>query len=127
MAIQGHHGVGTWTQKPDYKAYKSPYGPNYKVQPNFHGISPGRALKLPADDAMAWADLNFHSGITAGSFSLVGATMLLYFFSEVPKVRTDIMQKIPLVGDYYIKEIPPEDNVSLSPCSEVQKELANEA
>ncbi|KAI4108689.1 MAG: hypothetical protein L6R37_000853 [Teloschistes peruensis] len=77
MAIQGHHGVGTWTQKPDYKAYKSPYGPN---------------------------------GITAGSFGIVGATFLLFFFSDVPKVRTDIMQKLPIIGDHFIKEIPPEDN-----------------
>lgn len=38
----------------------------------------------------------------------------LFFFDEVPKVRTDIMQKLPLVGDYFVREIPPEDNVSFA-------------
>ncbi|KAL8955038.1 MAG: hypothetical protein Q9193_006946, partial [Seirophora villosa] len=75
--IEGHHGVATWSQKPDYKTYKSPYGPN---------------------------------GITAGSFGVVGAVFVLQFFADVPKVRTDIMQKLPIVGDYFIRDIPPSDN-----------------
>lgn len=33
-----------------------------------------------------------NSGITAGSFSVVGIVFALQFFSEVPKVRTDILQ-----------------------------------
>ena len=32
------------------------------------------------------------SGITAGSFGVVAGIFLLQFFSDVPKVRTDIMQ-----------------------------------
>ncbi|CAL8580722.1 hypothetical protein XPA_006442 [Xanthoria parietina] len=95
MAIQGHHGVGTWSQKPDYKAYKSPYGPNYNIRPNFHGIGPGRALKF---------------GITAGSFGVVAGVFALFFFADVPKVRRDIMQKLPVVGDYFVREVPPSDN-----------------
>ncbi|KAL8685952.1 MAG: hypothetical protein Q9218_007444 [Villophora microphyllina] len=50
------------------------------------------------------------SGITVGSFGVVAATGLLFFFSDVPKVRTDIMQKLPIIGDHFVKEIPPEDN-----------------
>ncbi len=34
----------------------------------------------------------------------------LFFFSDVPKVRVDIMQKLPVIGGYFVKEIPPEDN-----------------
>lgn len=34
----------------------------------------------------------------------------LFFFSEVPRVREDIMRKVPILGDYFIREIPPEDN-----------------
>lgn len=34
----------------------------------------------------------------------------IFFASDVPKVRTDIMQKLPFVGSYFIKEIAPEDN-----------------
>ena len=33
-----------------------------------------------------------NSGITAGSFGVVGLIFALQFFSEVPKVRKDIMQ-----------------------------------
>ena len=32
------------------------------------------------------------SGITAGSFGVVGAIFALQFFAEVPKVRKDILQ-----------------------------------
>ena len=51
-------------------------------------------------------------GITAASFGVVGGVFALFFFAEVPKVRKDIMQKLPVVGDYFVREIPPEDNVS---------------
>lgn len=93
--VQGQHGVTTWQQKPDYTTYKSPYGPNYNVRPNFHGINLSRAMKF---------------GITAGSFGVVGMVFALQFFSDVPKVRTDILQKIPVIGDHFVKEIPPSDN-----------------
>ena len=33
-----------------------------------------------------------NSGITAGSFGFAGLMFALQFFSEVPKVRKDIMQ-----------------------------------
>ncbi|KAL8677632.1 MAG: hypothetical protein Q9186_005967, partial [Xanthomendoza sp. 1 TL-2023] len=126
-AIGGHHGVATWVQKPDYQAYKSPHGPNYQIRPNFHGIGAGRAMKLYEPSLSV---IHPHCGITAGSFGVVGATFVLFFFADVPKVRTDIMQvslhltthfvcgarniddeqKLPLVGDYFVREIPPSDN-----------------
>ena len=79
------------------------------------------------------ADIGLRSAITAGSFGVVGAVFSLFFFADVPKVRTDIMQvgplllhsplnlycisngtqKLPLVGDYFVREIPPSDNVSI--------------
>ena len=34
----------------------------------------------------------------------------LFFFAEVPKVRDDIMLKVPFLADYFKKEVPPEDN-----------------
>ncbi|KAL8735161.1 MAG: hypothetical protein Q9166_001037 [cf. Caloplaca sp. 2 TL-2023] len=108
MAIQGHHGVGTWSQKPDYKAYKSPYGPD--IRPNFHGIGPGRAMKF---------------GITAGSFGVVAGVFALFFFSDVPKVRTDIMQKLPFIGDHFVKEIPPSDNVSIPSETSIARPSSN--
>lgn len=39
-----------------------------------------------------------NSGITAGSFGVVGAIFALQFFAEVPKVRKDILQ----VGFYFV-------------------------
>lgn len=54
-----------------------------------------------------------NSGITAGSFGVVGLVFALQFFADVPKVRTDIMQKLPLIGDYFIRDLPPSDNVSI--------------
>jgi len=93
--VSGHHGVQTWTQLPAYKSYKSPYGPNYKIPYNFHGIDVTKATRF---------------GVTAASFGAVAGFFALYFFSEVPKVRKDIMQKLPLIGDSFIREIPPSDN-----------------
>lgn len=43
-------------------------------------------------DANAIADSGIYSGITAGSFGVVGGVFVLFFFADVPKVRTDIMQ-----------------------------------
>ena len=50
------------------------------------------------------------SAATAGGFGVVAGIFALFFFAEVPKVRKDIMQKIPIIGDYFIHEVPPEDN-----------------
>jgi len=49
-------------------------------------------------------------GTTAGAFAGVAGFFALFFFAEVPRVRIDIMQKIPILGNYFVKEIPPEDN-----------------
>lgn len=48
-------------------------------------------------------------GMAAG-FGGVAGFFALFFFAEVPRVSKDIMQKVPILGDYFVKEIPPEDN-----------------
>lgn len=45
----GHHGMQPWKQLPKYDTYKSKFGPNYKIAPNFHGISLSRAAGLYVD------------------------------------------------------------------------------
>ena len=50
------------------------------------------------------------SGITAGGFGAVAGVFALFFFEDLPRVREDIMQKIPIIGGHFVKEIPPEDN-----------------
>lgn len=51
-----------------------------------------------------------YSGATAGGFGAVAGIFALFFFGQVPKVRDDILGKMPLIGSYFHVEIPPEDN-----------------
>ncbi|PVH99621.1 hypothetical protein DM02DRAFT_672513 [Periconia macrospinosa] len=78
-----------------YQTYRSKFGPQYKIQPNFHGITTRHLYKY---------------GSLAAGFGGVAGFFALFFFSEVPRVREDIMRKVPILGDYFIREIPPEDN-----------------
>ncbi|CAI6330111.1 unnamed protein product [Periconia digitata] len=78
-----------------YQAYRSRFGPQYKIQPNFHGITSRHLFKY---------------GSLAAGFGGVAGFFALFFFSEVPRVREDIMRKVPILGDYFVREIPPEDN-----------------
>ncbi|KAF6240875.1 hypothetical protein HO173_000667 [Letharia columbiana] len=68
----------------------------------------------PRERATEWSGMDLlmkgNSGITLGSFGVVGAIFALQFFAEVPKVRKDILQKFPVIGDYFVREIPPSDN-----------------
>ena len=59
------------------------------------GISPQRAVTY---------------GTIAAGFGLSAGIFALFFFGEVPKVRNDILSKFPYIGEYYVREIPPEDN-----------------
>lgn len=49
-------------------------------------------------------------GSIASGFGVAAGVFALFFFGDIPKVRTDILQKIPVIGDYWVREIPPEDN-----------------
>ena len=44
--VQGHHGVGTWSQKPPYATYKSPYGPKSVLPPPILRLAFGPSLVL---------------------------------------------------------------------------------
>ncbi|GAB7352916.1 hypothetical protein MBLNU459_g3501t1 [Dothideomycetes sp. NU459] len=113
--FEGHHGMQPWAVLPNYDTYKSKYGPDYKIPSHFHGISFGRAVKLYVNPSpslyMACAfERVRRRGVTAGGFGAVAGIFALFFFSDVPKVRNDIMQKIPIIGEHWVKEIAPEDN-----------------
>ncbi|KAI9720170.1 MAG: hypothetical protein M1812_002988 [Candelaria pacifica] len=100
MAVQGPNrsstgGIQTWSERPDYKTYKSPYGPKYEVPSNFHGVTLGRAMRF---------------GMTAGAFGGVFGIFALFFFGDVPRIKRDILEKVPGIGNYFHKEIPPSDN-----------------
>ncbi|EPE31029.1 hypothetical protein GLAREA_03996 [Glarea lozoyensis ATCC 20868] len=81
--------------RPSYSTYKSPYGPKYAIAPNVGGWTLRSATKL---------------GMTLGAFGGVAGFFALFFFSDIPRVRRDIMIKIPIIGDHFVKEVPPSDN-----------------
>ncbi|CAK4031094.1 related to ubiquinol cytochrome c reductase kDa subunit [Lecanosticta acicola] len=88
-------GVRPWRQPQKASAYKSPYGPQYKVPFNIIGIDMTRACE---------------SGGLAAGFGGVAGVFALFFFDGVPRVQRDILQKIPFIGNFFVHEIPPEDN-----------------
>ncbi len=51
-----------------------------------------------------------NSAPMAATFAAATGIFALFFFAEVPRVRIDIVEKIPVIGSYFKKEIPPEDN-----------------
>jgi hypothetical protein len=72
-----------------------------------------------------------YSGVTLGGFGGVAGFFALWFFSDVPRVRVDIvevhtdrssqnknvidgLQKIPIIGPYFHKETPASDNVRVN-------------
>ena len=46
----------------------------------------------------------------AAGFGAVAGGFALFFLSDVPRVRVDIMEQIPVIGSYFHREVPPEDN-----------------
>ncbi|KAI9651340.1 hypothetical protein NHQ30_001379 [Ciborinia camelliae] len=80
-----------------YGTYKSPYGPKYKIQPNIAGWTPKAASKV---------------GLTLAGFGASAGFFALFFFSDIPRVRNDIMVKIPIIGDRWRREIPASDNTT---------------
>ncbi|TVY25372.1 hypothetical protein LHYA1_G006585 [Lachnellula hyalina] len=89
-------GISPVTGPRSYSSYKSPYGPKYKFQPNVMGFTIKSAAKL---------------GVTLGAFGGVAGVFALFFFSDIPRVRHDIMIKLPVIGDHFVREIPASDNV----------------
>ncbi|KAE8450485.1 hypothetical protein EG329_006215 [Mollisiaceae sp. DMI_Dod_QoI] len=98
MSSDFHPSSGvTPTRGPtSYSTYKSPYGPKYTVNANVAGWTLKSVSRL--------------SGMTLGAFGGVAGFFALYFFSDVPKVRKDIWQKVPIIGQHFVKEVPASDN-----------------
>ncbi|KAI1328355.1 ubiquinol-cytochrome-c reductase complex subunit-domain-containing protein [Xylariaceae sp. FL0255] len=78
-----------------YPSYKSAYGPKYHYQPNVAGITLKQATGL---------------GFKAGAFGAVALFTVIFFASGIPRIQKDILQKVPFVGSYFIKEVPASDN-----------------
>merc|ERR1711881_481785 len=74
---------------------KSKFAPAYKIAPNFHGITLGRAAR--------WAT-------TAGYFGAATGIFVFFMFAEIPRVSKDIAEKVPVIGPWFHKKVAPEDN-----------------
>jgi type II secretory pathway component PulF len=51
-----------------------------------------------------------HSGGSLAAFGGVLGFFVIFFAADVPKLRNDVMVKIPVIGSYWKREIAPEDN-----------------
>ena len=58
------------------------------------------------------ADSGSNSGTIATGFGVAAGLFAVFFFGEVPRVRKDVLQKLPFFDKYLDRSIPPEDNVS---------------
>ncbi|EFX06148.1 hypothetical protein CMQ_4217 [Grosmannia clavigera kw1407] len=76
-------------------SYKSLYGPKYHSQPNYKGITSKQVVRF---------------GIQTGPFAVAAAVAALFYTSGIPRIQTDILQKIPVVGSYFTKEVNPADS-----------------
>ncbi|KAI0478416.1 ubiquinol-cytochrome-c reductase complex subunit-domain-containing protein [Xylariaceae sp. FL0804] len=87
--------------KSDYKPlyrqgpYKSQYGPKYQYQRNLMGITPKQL---------------FGTGMKAGLYGGVALFAVIFYASGVPRVKKDILQKVPVIGEYFINEVPASDS-----------------
>ncbi|KAJ5776850.1 hypothetical protein N7520_000096 [Penicillium odoratum] len=50
------------------------------------------------------------AGTLAASFGVFAGTAALFMFGEVPRVRRDILQKVPFLDTYFDRTVAPEDN-----------------
>ncbi|KAJ5747521.1 Cytochrome b-c1 complex subunit 10 [Penicillium nucicola] len=76
-------------------AQASAFAPKYTIPRHYGGYTLGSAIK---------------TGTLLGSFGVAIGTGALFIFGEVPRVRNDILRKLPFFDNYYDRTIPAEDN-----------------
>ncbi|KAL4764754.1 cytochrome b-c1 complex subunit 10 [Aspergillus foveolatus] len=69
----------------------------------------GRFIPSPHVGGYTINDATKFAGI-AGTFGVSAGVFALFFFGEVPRVRKDILQKLPFFDTYLDRTIAPEDN-----------------
>ncbi|GKT93507.1 putative null [Colletotrichum tofieldiae] len=47
------------------------------------------------------------SGTRAAGFGAAAGIAALFYTSGIPRIQRDILMKIPVIGQTYVKEIPP--------------------
>ncbi|KID97897.1 Alpha-1,2 glucosyltransferase alg-10, partial [Metarhizium majus ARSEF 297] len=87
--------------------FKSAYGPKYKFQPNIKGWNQTSLLR---------------TGVRSASFGGAAVVGLLLYVSGIPRVQRDVLQKIPIVGRYFVQpEVHPQDNDEIFHIPQAQK------
>lgn len=49
-------------------------------------------------------------GPIGAAFGASAGIFALFFFDGIPRVQTDILQKVPFLAPFYTNEVAPEDN-----------------
>ncbi|KAK4031834.1 ubiquinol-cytochrome-c reductase complex subunit-domain-containing protein [Parachaetomium inaequale] len=80
---------------PAFPEYKSPYGPKYYYQSHVAGITQKTLLR---------------TGVKAGMFGGVALFAVIFYASGIPRIQIDILQKIPFLGQRFVKETHASDN-----------------
>ncbi|KAK2044659.1 hypothetical protein LZ31DRAFT_553993 [Colletotrichum somersetense] len=78
-----------------YPTYRSKFGPRYHKVPNVAGWTVSQVVKF---------------GARAAGFGAAAGIGALFFASGIPRIQRDILMKVPVIGQYYVKDIPPSDN-----------------
>ncbi|KAF4806609.1 hypothetical protein CGCSCA5_v014166 [Colletotrichum siamense] len=78
-----------------YPTYRSKFGPKYNTVPNVAGWTVSQVIKL---------------GVRAGGFGAAAGIAALFYTSGIPRIQKDILQKIPILGNQFVKEVHPADN-----------------
>ncbi|KAK1988871.1 ubiquinol-cytochrome-c reductase complex subunit-domain-containing protein [Colletotrichum cereale] len=78
-----------------YPTYRSKFGPKYNTVPNFGGWTVSQVFKF---------------GTRAAGFGAAAGIAALFFTSGIPRIQRDILMKVPVVGQTYVKDVPPSDN-----------------
>jgi len=77
------------------RPFQSPHGPQIKVQPHVGFVTPEKMLRW-SPSLMLW-----------GGAAAVAA---LLFTEGIPRVRRDILERLPAVGEYWDRPIDPHDS-----------------
>ncbi|KAJ4308737.1 hypothetical protein N0V84_011926 [Fusarium piperis] len=98
--------------------FKSAYGPKYAILLHpIYDASIVERLRLTSELYQSQPNL---AGFTIQSATRIGTRLAFYgapavvgvllFANGIPRVQRDILQKIPVLGDYFRTEIHPADN-----------------
>ncbi|OQE81714.1 hypothetical protein PENNAL_c0039G02466 [Penicillium nalgiovense] len=85
-------------------------GRSIKQQEHQANVSPICRYYVPRTAAGMTLGTAVQLGSLAAGFGVAVGSGALFLFGEVPRVRNDILRKLPFLDTYYDRSIAPEDN-----------------